>query len=157
MAFVRTKKVKGGEYRQLVESRRVGGKPRQKVLLHLGDVPTVEAALETWPAMIERHRREAADFREGARLIRSGEVSPSWTDPTDLRHGVRYVVPNTSEAPHTREVRELLMLLGGAPEGFMYLRSAEAGEREAENRAKKADALEEKLSALRRLRAEGRA
>jgi hypothetical protein len=33
---VRIKRVDGKEYYQLVESRRVDGKPRQKVLLHLG-------------------------------------------------------------------------------------------------------------------------
>jgi len=36
LAFVRIKRVDGKEYYQLVESRRVDGKPRQKVLLHLG-------------------------------------------------------------------------------------------------------------------------
>ena len=49
MAYVRKKRVDGGEYYQLVESRRVDGKPRQKVLVHLGHHPTVNDALKQWP------------------------------------------------------------------------------------------------------------
>jgi hypothetical protein len=44
MAFV-TKK---GDYYQLVESRRVNGRPRQVVLCYLGTSPTVEAAYQYW-------------------------------------------------------------------------------------------------------------
>jgi hypothetical protein len=57
MAFVRRKKVDGGEYHQLVESRRVDGKPRQKVLVHLGHHPTVDDALKRWPREVGRLRR----------------------------------------------------------------------------------------------------
>ena len=65
MAFVRIKRVDGGEYYQLVESRRVDGKPRQKVLVHLGHHKTVDEALKRWPREVGRLRRkgyyEAAD------------------------------------------------------------------------------------------------
>ena len=65
MAFVRRKKVDGGEYYQLVESRRVDGKPRQKVLVHLGKHPRVDDALKRWPREVGRLRQtgheEAAD------------------------------------------------------------------------------------------------
>lgn len=44
MAFV-TKK---GDYYQLVESRRVNGKPRQQVICYLGKESTVEAAYQYW-------------------------------------------------------------------------------------------------------------
>ncbi len=64
MAFVRTKKVKNEEYYQLVESRRVEGKPRQKVLVHLGKHPTVNEALKEWPREIERLRRLAREERD---------------------------------------------------------------------------------------------
>jgi hypothetical protein len=57
VAFVRQKKVDGGEYYQLVESRRVDGKPRQKVLVHLGHHPTVDDALKRWPRDVGRLRR----------------------------------------------------------------------------------------------------
>ncbi len=60
MAFVRRKRVGGGEYYQLVESRRVDGKPRQKVLVHLGRYPTVDDALRRWPREIGRLRRAGA-------------------------------------------------------------------------------------------------
>lgn len=78
MAFVRKKRVKGKEYYQLVESRRVEGKPRQKVLMHLGQHASVDEALEEWPYEIRRLRRRAttqrkaaADLPEGSRARRA--------------------------------------------------------------------------------------
>jgi hypothetical protein len=41
---------------QLVASRRVEGKPRTEVLVHLGEYPTPEAALGAWPAQVEHLR-----------------------------------------------------------------------------------------------------
>jgi hypothetical protein len=46
MASVRRKRVGPYEYYQLVESYLVDGKPRKRVLLHLGRYSTAEAALE---------------------------------------------------------------------------------------------------------------
>ncbi len=66
MAFVRTKKVGGHEYYQLVESIRIDGKPRQKVLVHLNGHATTDDAMKKWPREIERLRREAAKERERA-------------------------------------------------------------------------------------------
>ena len=57
MAYVRIKRVAGGEYYQLVESRRVDGKPRQKVLIHLGKYPTADEAIKAWPREVGRLRR----------------------------------------------------------------------------------------------------
>ena len=78
MAYVRTKKVKGWEYHQLVESRRVDGEPRQKVLMHLGRHASVNAALKEWPNEIRRlrsrvatERKSAADWPEGSRARRN--------------------------------------------------------------------------------------
>jgi hypothetical protein len=45
LAFVRSKKVNGYTYYQLVRNDRVGGEPRQKVLKHLGPHDTLEAAI----------------------------------------------------------------------------------------------------------------
>ena len=59
MTYVRKKKVKGQTYHQLVESKRVNGKPRQRVIMHLSKEPTVDAALENWPKEIARLRRRA--------------------------------------------------------------------------------------------------
>jgi hypothetical protein len=59
MAYVRKKRVKGQTYYQLVESRRVNGKPRQRVIMHLSKEPTVDAALENWPKEIKYLRRRA--------------------------------------------------------------------------------------------------
>jgi hypothetical protein len=65
--FVRKKVVKGRDYYQLVESRRVDGQPRQKVLLHLGQYETVEAALKGWSKDIKRLRRRARRERQRLR------------------------------------------------------------------------------------------
>ena len=62
LAFVRIKKVDGGKYYQLVESRRVDGKPRQKVLLHLGQHATVDEALKRWPRKVGGLRRSGHDY-----------------------------------------------------------------------------------------------
>ena len=59
MTYVRKKKVKGQTYFQLVESKRVNGKPRQRVIMHLSKEPTVDEALESWPKEIARLRRQA--------------------------------------------------------------------------------------------------
>lgn len=59
--YVRQKNHHGGgsDYYQLVESRRVDGKPRQQMVLHLGGCATVEEALKRWPAKIKWLRRSA--------------------------------------------------------------------------------------------------
>jgi hypothetical protein len=61
LAFVRVKRVDGREYYQLVESRRVDGKPRQKVLMHLGQHASVEEALKRWPREVGGLRRRGND------------------------------------------------------------------------------------------------
>jgi hypothetical protein len=61
LAFVRIKRIDGREYYQLVESRRVDGKPRQKVLMHRGDHATVDDALKRWPREVGGLRRRGND------------------------------------------------------------------------------------------------
>ena len=73
MAFVRRKKVGPYEYYQLVESQLVDGKPRQRVLLHLGRYSTVQAALESWPKEIEGLRRFAGKQWDKADQLRKEE------------------------------------------------------------------------------------
>lgn len=55
--FIRkTKSRKYGTYYQLVRSYRDdAGKPRQRMLVHLGEHPTPEAAMAAWPVEIEKH------------------------------------------------------------------------------------------------------
>jgi hypothetical protein len=65
LAYVRIKRVAGGEYYQVVQARRVDGKPRQRVLLHLGHHPTVDHALNAWPHEIGRLRREGREETAG--------------------------------------------------------------------------------------------
>jgi hypothetical protein len=61
MTYVRKKKVKRYEYYQLVENHRVDGKPRQRMIMHLGKEPTVDDALENWPKEIKNRRRRAKE------------------------------------------------------------------------------------------------
>ena len=67
MAYVRIKRMGDREYYQVVESRRVEGKPRQKVLLHLGRHPTVDEALRGWPKEIRSLRDRAVKERESGK------------------------------------------------------------------------------------------
>jgi hypothetical protein len=69
VAFVRKKRVGPYEYHQLVESRLVDSKPRQRVLLHLGRYATVEAALKGWLKEVEGFAGSPA----------TGETRPSGT------------------------------------------------------------------------------
>jgi hypothetical protein len=65
------------DYYQLVENYRQKGvkTPRQRVLMHLGTHPTVDAALEAWPKEIRRLRSLATragddSAREAANALR---------------------------------------------------------------------------------------
>jgi hypothetical protein len=77
-AFVRKKRSRGGEYYQLVESHRVEGKPRQKVLVHLGRHPTVDDALREWPKEIESLREFAREARALGAFSRESGFSDTW-------------------------------------------------------------------------------
>ena len=60
--FVRRTKSRGtGPYFQLVTSRRVEGKPRTEVLIHLGEHPTPEASLDAWPSEVKHLRAIGRD------------------------------------------------------------------------------------------------
>jgi hypothetical protein len=69
--FVRKKTKPQGSsaYYQLVESRRVDGKPRQKVILHLNHYPTVDEALKGWPRDAFSLRRRG--YQEAAEEVRT--------------------------------------------------------------------------------------
>jgi hypothetical protein len=75
MAFVRRKRVGPYEYYQLVENRWMDGKPRQRVLLHLGRYTTVEAALEGWPKEVEGLRRFASQRRDKAERLKKVDAA----------------------------------------------------------------------------------
>lgn len=78
-AFVRKKRSRGGEYYQLVESHRVEGEPRQRVLIHLGRHPTVDDALREWPKEIERLRHFAREAYALGGISRESGLSDAWT------------------------------------------------------------------------------
>lgn len=54
MPFIRTKLIKGIGYHYLVESFREEGKPRQRVLLYLGQHETVTAAYKHWQEQTQK-------------------------------------------------------------------------------------------------------
>ena len=64
MAYVRKKRTGTTEYYQLVESRRVDGKPRQRVIMHLGEYPSVEAAIEGLPEEIAWFHKHPTSSRK---------------------------------------------------------------------------------------------
>jgi hypothetical protein len=84
MAFVRRKRVGPYEYHQLVENRWMDGKPRQRVLLHLGRYATVEDALEGWPKEVEGLRRFASQQWDKADRLKKEERSFERTLETTL-------------------------------------------------------------------------
>ena len=84
MAFVRRKRVGPYEYHQLVENRWMDGKPRQRVLLHLGRYATVEDALEGWPKEVEGLRRFANQQWDKADRLKKEERSFERTLETTL-------------------------------------------------------------------------
>ena len=88
MAYVRRKRVGGREYYQLVESRRVEGKPRQKVLVHLGMHPTVDEALREWPKEIRSLRDRAAKEREAGK---------TWPENSRIRRDIIKRVQSTEK------------------------------------------------------------
>ena len=67
MPFIRTKIIKGIEYHYLVESVRVDGKPRQRVLAYLGEHSTVKAAHRYWQKQVNAGQDAAA--RKHARVM----------------------------------------------------------------------------------------
>jgi hypothetical protein len=84
MAFVRRKRVGPYEYHQVVENRWIDGKPRQRVLLHLGRYTSVEAALEGWPKEVEGLRRFAGHRWDEADRLKKEESSFERTLETHL-------------------------------------------------------------------------
>jgi hypothetical protein len=60
--YVRSiKSRKYGDYFQLVESYRESGTVKKRVLVHLGQYETPEAALSAWPVEIAEHREAGRD------------------------------------------------------------------------------------------------
>jgi hypothetical protein len=68
--FVRTKKVKGNTYYQLVRNYREDGKHKQQVLCHLGQYRSLEDAIETERNLAENDENEAASLAKEAQAIK---------------------------------------------------------------------------------------
>jgi hypothetical protein len=65
--FVRRKTVKGNSYYQLVRNYREAGKHKQKVLCHLRQYRSLEAAIEAERELAEEHEGGAARWSDEAR------------------------------------------------------------------------------------------
>jgi hypothetical protein len=89
VAFVRRKRVGPYEYHQVVENRWMDGKPRQRVLLHLGGYTSAEAALEGWPKEVEGLRRFASQQWDKADRLKKEERSFERTLETLLERSLK--------------------------------------------------------------------
>ena len=61
--YARTKRSRNGQYLQIVESRRVDGQPRQRLVLYVGHYTSVEQALAQMPKELAATRREATKWK----------------------------------------------------------------------------------------------
>lgn len=102
-AYVRRKRVGQYEYYQLVESRRVEGEPRQKVLVHLGEHTTVDDALKKWPREIKRLRRRAQEDRD--KVPKGSESMPVYRNT--LKHAVSSEKRADDLESNLKKLREL--------------------------------------------------
>lgn len=144
MAFVRKKRVNGREYYQLVENYREDGKVRQRMLVHLGPYPTVEAAIEAHEQGAEYKRGLAGEYQarataalEDYRQYRA-YFRERWPDEPDLGG------PDMPRRPFRYEQ---------SGREWRYWRAADT----AAQLTGEAEAHERKLSALRALMASGKA
>jgi hypothetical protein len=69
VTFVRTKKVKGIEYRYLVEGVREGDRVRQKVVAYLGAHKTVKAAYAYW-VREAKNPQSPADAKHAKQMVK---------------------------------------------------------------------------------------
>ena len=67
--FVRTKVIRGQTYHYLVESQRVNGLPRQKVVSYLGHYQSVDEAVERLPKDITRLKRMRGRMQRSLPLL----------------------------------------------------------------------------------------
>ena len=118
MAFIRGKRKKDSVYYYIVESKRVDGKVRQKVLAYLGQCPTVDEAIEYWTGRLDEWKLEAErltkavegsrydgkpfEHRRYARLTRS-EIRYKY-DFEALQQAKKYVWEVTERLGRIREV-----------------------------------------------------
>jgi hypothetical protein len=142
MAYVRKKRVKAKkhvkvyEYYQLVESYRENGKVRQRMLVHLGEYPTVEAAIEGVSRLLKRYR-EDSDFHR--------TCAQNW-----YRNYARSM-PSLGRIPPPEDPHQISLRSA-------YWRSAYWDATDSANQAeRRANAYKRKLEKLRRLMDSGKA
>jgi hypothetical protein len=105
-AYIRRKRSRGSDYYQLVESHRVEGKPRQKVLVHLGSHPTVDDALREWPKEIRGLRHLVREARALGEYSRKTGLSVGWARENTQRAASAEKRANKLEA-NLKKLREL--------------------------------------------------
>lgn len=77
MAFIRRKTINGKDKFYLVESKRIDGKVRQKVLAYLGESDTVESAIAEVEDQIVRRRGYLQRSLENAQICKE-RMLPAW-------------------------------------------------------------------------------
>jgi hypothetical protein len=143
LAFVRKKRVHGGEYYQFVENFRVDGVHRQRVLAHLGEYPTVEAAIEAFSRFAAKSREIADRSRVEARAV----YEDVW------RHHPEYLERHGGELPRPEPGDRRSVFSPHAPAHKRYWYLLDSAD-ESELRAAQ---YEEKLGTLRGLMESGKA
>ena len=126
MAYVRTSRSRGGEYRQIVESFREDGKVRQRVLVHLpcsSETPEHAAELcekyaERERSLEERYAREAEalrsqrerciDYRKQRGWSAGGFAQPGRAERAALRDAEHYGRQAQKNEVKAKAIREIL-------------------------------------------------
>ncbi len=102
--FARVKKSRGGEYLQIVENYREGGKVRQRLVLYVGHYASVGDALERMPREITYLRGRAT--RAGQ--VESGPLREAAKDAAVRLEALKRLVtehPGMVERDHERMLR----------------------------------------------------
>lgn len=102
--FARVKKSRGGEYLQVVENYREGGKVRQRLVLYVGHYGSVSDALESMPREISYLRGQAT--RAGQ--IESGPLREAARDAATRFEDLKRLAgdhPGMVERDHARMLR----------------------------------------------------
>jgi len=114
MAFIRKKTINGKTYHYLVESRRVDGKPRQRVIAYLGEWDTVEDAYVmstgTTRRVLKRYRDPKdvqAELQDEARVAANVARHKARSNPLFRHYTTLGLTPGVSPVEIKSRYREL--------------------------------------------------
>ena len=109
MAFIRSKKVHGHEYYQVVHNYRDHGKHRQKVLVHLGKHSSIELAITAERENFQYYRERVSKLRKEAEGLRAKLLDHLYA--VDFKNG---------EIPSIEKARQEINNLRKEREAYFY-------------------------------------